>query len=314
MVQKLKSSSSEVGLLLCLTFAVLLVLNHMSHADEHVMEISVEDLLKGCFDDDPDKLNFCDLNGCVDQANFYVSQCSIDAKYDQNFDELNAVALRKIISDLKDDLLSNSSRVRELASINFDLFQFLNQRTRELSILNADKERNYENTATILEIASQATGVTNDLIAATEMIKPFFVSLPKRKRQEIQLLLKARGLYASDIDGIWGGQTALGLSMYLVPEFSATKARNPQELFSELSKGFMVENLWELENYNEQLKEILGSHFGSTTSSEVGTLKDSFGRAFDKNTEPQLKPFVKNMYVNGTLKTCIKVGNTWNCD
>lgn len=177
-----------------------------------------------------------------------------------------------------------------------------------------EKQVNNIKTPTLMQRISESTGVDGDIITTLQIIEVYFNSLPLIDRKEAQLVLKARGLYTSDIDGVWGQNTRIAFAIFLAPEAKASSASSLNELFEEIKKGFIVENLWTRENYEEELREIWNADSKSRINSN-STLNSRLNSDLVTTTsDSQNESFVKNMFVNGEMKTCIKVGNSWNCD
>jgi hypothetical protein len=166
----------------------------------------------------------------------------------------------------------------------------------------------------LIERISEETGVENDIISTLQIIEQYFKTLPDTKRREIQLVLKARGLYQSDIDGIWGRGTRIAFAVYLAPLMQASSADNLEDLISELKRGFVIENLWARENYEEELRHIWSTESKARISSEIRPNRIPSTTLPTTTNDSLSEPFVKNMLINGEMQTCIKVGNSWNCD
>lgn len=173
----------------------------------------------------------------------------------------------------------------------------------------------------LMQIVSSNTGVENDIIATLQVIKGDFNKLSKSERLELQLVLKARGMYQAELDGAWGKYSRIAFAMYLGPKLQLSSAKNTEELFNEIKKGFLIDELWEREDFEKDLQEIWqtdarnkqelcricssGINSGSRSSSSSRSTSD------DVSIEPLYGQW---MYINNELKRCSKVGNSLECD
>ena len=139
---------------------------------------------------------------------------------------------------------------------------------RSIDIELSDELRNYSTgekqvnnirMPTLIQRISADTGVDGDIITTLQIIEAYFNSLPLVDRKEVQLVLKARGLYSSSIDGVWGQQTRIAFAVYLSPIMEASLASSLKELFDEIKTGFVIENLWLREDYEQEVKSIYSS-------------------------------------------------------
>lgn len=166
----------------------------------------------------------------------------------------------------------------------------------------------------LIERISKKTGIEGDIITTLSIVEQHFNSLSKSERQEIQLVLKARGLYQSDIDGIWGRGTRIAFALYLAPAMEASSADNVYDLMSEVKRGFVIENLWTRENYEKELRQIWSTNSRANILSDIKPSRRAPRALSGSASDLSNGPFVKSMQINGELKICIKVGNSWDCD
>ncbi len=127
-------------------------------------------------------------------------------------------------------------------------------------------------------------------------------------------------MYQAKLDGAWGKYSRIAFAMYLGPKLQLSSAKNPEELFKEIKKGFLIDELWKREDFEKDLQEIWqtdarnkqeickicnsGFSSGSRSSSSSRSIAD----------DDSFEPFFKQMYINNELKNCLKVGNSWECD
>ena len=166
----------------------------------------------------------------------------------------------------------------------------------------------------LIQRVSLETGTANDIVTTLKLIQRYYEDQPLQERKDLQLVLKARGLYNSEIDGVWGRNTKIAFTIYIAPQTDVSSASSLDELFSEMKKGFIIDNLWTRENYEEELRQIWKTDSKARISSEISSNRMSQGGLPTITSDSMSEPFVKNMFVNGEMKTCIKVGTTWNCD
>ena len=172
------------------------------------------------------------------------------------------------------------------------------------------KQRDKQN---LVARVSADTGIADDIVTTLQIVHGYFNSLKLQERKEIQLVMKARGLYSSNIDGAWGPNTQIAFALYLAPAAQTSTANNLDDLFKEIKKGFVIENLWTRENYESELQQIWRTDRQNVITNSSPIRRQKITKPSSSNGASD-EPFVKNMYVNGELQTCIKVGLTWDCN
>lgn len=108
----------------------------------------------------------------------------------------------------------------------------------------------------LIQRVSLETGTPNDFVTTLKRIQEYYKAQPIQERKDIQLVLKARGLYHSEIDGVWGQNTQIAFLIYLAPKTDVSNASSVEELFIEMKKGFIIDNLWVREDYEQEVIDI----------------------------------------------------------
>ena len=128
-------------------------------------------------------------------------------------------------------------------------------------------------------------------------------------------------MYRSELDGTWGQFTSAAFAFYLAPKMRATSARTPAEFFSEIKKGFLIDELWRRENLEKDLQEIWQTDARNKQeicricSSGISSGSRSSSRSRSTSDDVSIEPLYGDyMYINNELKRCSKVGNSWECD
>jgi len=166
----------------------------------------------------------------------------------------------------------------------------------------------------LIQRVSLETGTANDIVTTLKLIQRYYEDQPLQERKDLQLVLKARGLYNSEIDGVWGRNTKIAFTVYIAPQTDVSTASSLEELFSEMKKGFIIDNLWTQENYAEELRQIWSTESKARISSEISPNRIPRITLPKTKNDSNSEPFVKNMIINGESTTCIKVGFRWDCD
>ena len=182
---------------------------------------------------------------------------------------------------------------------------------------------NVPNNLNMVQIVSRNTGKEGDLNTTLQIVENEFKKLSNSQRLELQLVLKYRGMYFSELDGIWGKDTKLGFLIYLSNDTVKSRAKNPSELFKEVKSGFIIDNLWGREDFEKDLEKDLEEilqidaeyrqEICRICSSGISSGSSSSSSSRSNSDDDSYEPFFKQMYINNELKSCLKVGNTWDC-
>jgi len=201
------------------------------------------------------------LHGCMTVLGYYKRSC----EYNDDFLDLENFIRNttKENEEARDRLLGQLSSIElEFDQQNWKLEEALN--TAKLWKMQAnDLEEKAVKALTksltdmrLIQRISYETGTPNDFDTTLKRIQKYYKAQPLQERKEIQLVLKARGLYHSEIDGVWGKNTELAFLIYLAPKTDVSNARSVEELFIEMKKGFIIGNLWAREEYEQEVNYI----------------------------------------------------------
>jgi len=236
-----------------------------------------------------------------------VNKFSVD--FDQPIDELYPPECEEVYWEAAKEAGKMSARYNALGE------ELLRSR-KEISEL----KKQLKSDLTMMEIVAQNVGQEEAFSTTHAIVYSEFIKLSKKERIELQLVLKARGMYRSELDGTWGQFTSAAFAFYLAPKMQATSARTPAEFFSEIKKGFLIDELWRRENFEKELQEIWQTDARNKQeicricSSGISSGSRSSSRSRSTSDDDSYEPFFKQMYINNELKNCLKVGNTWDCN
>ena len=171
----------------------------------------------------------------------------------------------------------------KMAKIEYESMSALLDHQDELLLL--EKEiRKASTKQTFLEYVSKESGKEQDILSAILMIERDFKNLSLEKRKVLQLVLKARGMYHSSIDGAWGKSTRIAFATYLAPLMDQGNAQSTAELFREVLSGFYVPSLWLQEDYEQEIKKIYQSSQKIITIEPVIDTNNSSFRSYEPFT------------------------------
>ena len=191
--------------------------------------------------------DFCQMDGDCEISSSEnteeVNKFSVD--FDQPIEELYPPECEEVYWEAAKEAGKMSARYNSLGE------KLLRSR-QEISEL----KKQLKSDLTMMEIVAQKVGQEEAFSTTHAIVYSEFIKLSKKERIELQLVLKARGMYRSELDGTWGQFTSAAFAFYLAPKMKATSARTPAEFFSEIKKGFLIDELWRRENLEKDLQEI----------------------------------------------------------
>lgn len=233
--------------------------------------------------------------------------------------------------DLFDGAVDEAVEFQKEAEKTKDLYEKMLQLADEAieSVRQCEKEvsslkNKVSKDLNMVQIVSRSTGKEGDLNTTLQIVENEFKKLSNSQRLELQLVLKYRGMYFSELDGIWGKDTKLGFLIYLSNDTVKSRAKNPSELFKEVKSGFVIDNLWGREDFEKDLEKDLEEimqidaeyrqEICRICSSGISSGSRSSSSSRSNSDDDSYEPFFKQMYINNELKNCLKVGNSWECD